>query len=175
MNNMNTSKYCYYCIISSFSVSSSEVAPVKNTHKAVLWKCSVLTLLLNVCIFITCFASHWTCRNRMWRDVNDHIRFYVGNIHSLRPGHILGNYTPKTGLVCTRWTNRIIKSLSFEYTMVRTATKMSIFSSSLASLHFSVMLYSRERKFQKTEMSCFKVSEESILGFLFKLIILDDF
>lgn len=151
MNNMNTSKYCYYCIISSCSVSSYWVLPVKNTHKAVIQKCSVLTLPLNMNTFTTCFARHWTCHNRIWRGVRNYIRIYVGNIHSLRPDHILGDYTPKkkTALVHTRWTNIIVKSISFEYAMVKTTTERYIFSYSPASLHFCVMLYFRAKKFQK--------------------------
>lgn len=63
--------------------------------------------------------------------------------------HILGDYTPrnKRGLVCMTWTNRFVNSVSFEYALVRTITERYIFSS-LASLHFSVMLYFTRKKFQ---------------------------
>lgn len=53
----------------------------------------------------------------------------------------------KTGLVCTRWSNRIAKSISFEYGGEDPYRKVHFHL--LASMHFSVVLYLKARNFQK--------------------------
>lgn len=56
----------------------------------------------------------------------------------IKTNHILGDHTSnkKTAFVCTRWTNRIAKCLSFVCTVVRTTTERYMLWFSLACFHF---------------------------------------
>lgn len=113
----------------SISFSVSWVLQVKIINNTGIQKCSFLKPS-SVYTFTMCFASHWICHKKIWRGANIYTRFYVGSIYSLRLDCVCGNYTHKnkTGLVCTRWTNKIVKSRSFGYAMVRCSMERHISS-----------------------------------------------